>query len=88
MAWLYLPESVGLNSELISSSQSQEPFVLSRGKPITLKSYKTKLKRNNWKKPKYTEPAIAWADQEEIDGDHSRVIKYDPSSAGPSNLLC
>lgn len=50
MAWLYLPESVGLNSELISSSQSREPFVLSRGKPITLKSYKTKLKRNNWKK--------------------------------------
>ncbi len=50
MAWLYLPVSVGLNSELILSSQSREPFVLSRGKPITLKSYKTKLKRNNWKK--------------------------------------
>lgn len=51
MAWLYLPESVGLKSESISSYRNQEPFVMSRGKPITLSSYRRKLKRNNWRKP-------------------------------------
>ena len=38
------------------------------------------------KKPKYTEPSIAWADTEELDGEHSRVIKYEPLT-GPSKLL-
>ena len=39
------------------------------------------------KKPKYTEPMIAWGDAEEVDVEHSRVIKYEAGQAGPSKLL-
>ncbi len=47
MAWLYLPESVDWNWDLISSSPTSKPFVMSKGKYITLNSLKGKLKREN-----------------------------------------
>ena len=40
------------------------------------------------KKPNYTEPMIAWGDTDEVDVEHSRVIKYQQGGqAGPSKLL-
>ena len=40
------------------------------------------------KKPNYTEPMIAWGDKDEVDVEHSRVIKYQQGGqAGPSKLL-
>ena len=42
------------------------------------------------KNPQYSEPMIAWGDTEELDVDHSRVVKYSASAssgAGPSKLL-
>ena len=36
------------------------------------------------KKPNYTEPMIAWGDTDEVDVEHSRVVKYQPAQAGPS----
>ena len=45
MVWLYLPESVGLNSEYDSPSHLQELFVMSRGKLMRPQYW-----RNKWKK--------------------------------------
>ena len=42
------------------------------------------------KNPQYSEPMIAWGDTEELDVDHSRVVKFSASAssgAGPSKLL-
>ena len=39
------------------------------------------------KKPKYTEPMLAWGDEDEMDVDSSRVTKYELTKAGPSKLL-
>ena len=39
------------------------------------------------KKPKYTEPMIAWGDAEEVDVDSSRVTKYKQGGASGSSKL-
>lgn len=48
MAWLYLPASVVLTSESISSIPTQEPFVMSRGKCIAPNSFQRKCVMENW----------------------------------------
>ena len=61
MAWLYLPsmeslsfrESQDLTSALNTSSQTQEPFVMSRGKRMRLKSFMRKCSKENYLMPRY-----------------------------------
>jgi len=48
MAWLYLPESLGLISEFESPSHLQEPFVMSKGKPMPLASLCRKWKKGGF----------------------------------------
>jgi len=53
MAWLYLPELPDLTSDLIKSCPIQEPFVMSRGKPMRLKSFMLKCSKENYLMPQY-----------------------------------
>ena len=39
------------------------------------------------KKPNYSEPMVAWGDEEALDVEKSRVIKFEQGKAGPSSLL-
>lgn len=50
MAWLYLPESVGLNSESQQPFPMQKPFVMSRGKPMLPPSLLRKWKKEDYMK--------------------------------------
>lgn len=50
MAWLYLPESVGLNSESQQPFPMQKPFVMSRGKPMLPQSLLRKWKKEDYMK--------------------------------------
>jgi len=53
MAWLYLPELPDLTLDLIKSCPIQEPFVMSRGKPMQLKSFMRKCSKENYLMPQY-----------------------------------
>ena len=50
MAWLYVPELEGLNVELNQSFLKQEPFAMSKGKPIPLRSWPLRWKRDQFLK--------------------------------------
>jgi len=50
MVWLYLPVSVGLNSEYNSPCHLVEPFVMSRGKPMLPRSLSRKWKKDGFMK--------------------------------------
>ena len=53
MAWLYLPVLPDLTLDLIKSCPIQEPFVMSRGKPMRLKSFMLKCSKENYLMPQY-----------------------------------
>jgi len=62
MAWLYVPELEGLSEELNRSFQAQEPFAMSKGKPIPLRSWPLRWKRDAFLKHLYgltCEPSMA-----------------------------
>jgi len=46
MVWLYVPELEGLSEELNPSFLAQEPFALSKGKPIPRRSWHLRWKRD------------------------------------------
>ena len=48
MAWLYVPELLDLTLESSPLSQTPEPFVMSKGKPIQPRSLLRKFNRDSW----------------------------------------
>lgn len=48
MVWLYVPDMEGLNWELSESFQSQEPFVMLKGKPSQPHTLLKKWKKGGW----------------------------------------
>lgn len=62
MVWLYVPELEGLNEELNPSFLAQEPFAMSKGKPIPLRSWPLRWKRDHFLKHLFgltCEPSMA-----------------------------
>ena len=50
MAWLYVPGLEDLSEELNQSFLDQEPFAMSKGKPIQLRSWRLRWKRDHFLK--------------------------------------
>lgn len=50
MAWLYVPDLEGLSEELNPSFLAQEPFAMSKGKPIPPRSWLLRWKRDHFLK--------------------------------------
>lgn len=62
MVWLYVPELEDLSEELNPSFLKQEPFAMSKGKPIPLRSWPLRWKRDHFLKHLYglmCEPSMA-----------------------------
>jgi len=62
MVWLYVPELEDLSEELNPSFLKQEPFALSKGKPIPLRSWPLRWKRDSFLKHLFglmCEPSMA-----------------------------
>ena len=84
MAWLYVPDMEGLNSELNESLMNTKPFVMSRGKPSQPATLSKKWKKGAWMTRL---SGLTLKPLKAKDGVEKWILSLEDSHANPTQLL-